>query len=118
MLGGIYAARADTWEAGFFAPLRTHARQIAMLGLLGYVIYQVSFIVGVNHTTAESAALIMAASLLWTAMFSRVADCERLGNGAWAGLVISPVGTELVVIAGAEAAALSGSLAGSQSTTA
>lgn len=112
VLGGIYAARADTWEAGFFAPLRTHARQIVMLGLLGYVIYQASFIVGVNHTTAGSAALIMAASPLWTAMISRVAGYERLGYGAWAGLVISLVGTGLVVIAGAEAAALSGSLTG------
>lgn len=112
VLGGIYAARADTWEAGFFAPLRTHARQIVMLGLLGYVIYQVSFIVGVNHTTAGSAALIMAASPLWTAMISRVAGYERLGYWAWAGLVISLVGTGLVVIAGAEAAALSGSLTG------
>jgi drug/metabolite transporter (DMT)-like permease len=112
VLGGLYAARADTWEAGFFAPLRTHARQIVMLGLLGYVIYQVSFIVGVNHTTAGSAALIMAASPLWTAVISRMAGYERLGFGAWAGLVISLVGTGLVVIAGAEAAALSGSLAG------
>lgn len=112
VLGGIYATRDDTWSTGFFAPLRTHIRQIVLLGLLGYVIYQVSFIVGVNHTTAGSAALIMAATPLWTAVISRIAGYEQLGYLAWTGLVISLIGTALVVAAGAENAALSGSLGG------
>ena len=112
VLGGIYAARADTWSTGFFAPLRTHLRQIVLLGLLGYVIYQVSFIVGVNHTTAGSAALIMAATPLWTAIISRIAGYERLGYLAWTGLGISLIGTALVVVAGTETEALSGSLGG------
>lgn len=112
VLGGIYATRPDTWSTGFFAPIRTHLREIVLLALLGYVIYQVCFIVGVNLTTAGSAALIMAASPLWTAAISRLAGYERLGYLAWAGLLISLVGTGLVVVAGAERAALSGSLGG------
>jgi drug/metabolite transporter (DMT)-like permease len=111
VLGTLYAARSDTWDAGFFAPLRTHARQIITLGLLGYVAYQISFIVGVDHTTAGSAALIMASAPLWTAMLSRIAGYERLGYTAWTGLVVSLIGTGLVIAAGADTA-LSGSLFG------
>jgi len=102
VLGGIYAARNDTWSVGFLAPVRSHALQIITLGLLGYVFYQISFIVGVNNTTAGSAALIMAASPLWTAILSRIAGYERLGKRAWVGLIISLVGTGLVVAAGAK----------------
>ncbi len=112
VLGGIYATRTDTWETGFFAPIRTHLREIVLLGVLGYVIYQVSFIVGVNHTTAGSAALIMAATPLWTAVISRIAGYERLGYLVWVGLLVSLVGTVLVVAAGAENAALSSALGG------
>ena len=111
VLGALYAAQRATWEAGFWAPLRTHARQIVTLGLLGYVAYQISFIVGVDHTTAGSAALIMASAPLWTAILSRVAGYERLGYVAWIGLLISLLGTGLVIAAGADAA-LSGSLFG------
>lgn len=111
VLGALYAAQRTTWESGFWAPLRTHARQIVTLGLLGYVAYQISFIVGVDHTTAGSAALIMASAPLWTAILSRVAGYERLGYVAWIGLLISLLGTGLVIAAGADAA-LSGSLFG------
>lgn len=111
VLGGLYAGRSSTWRAGFFAPLRTHARQIILLGLLGYVVYQISFIMGVNRTTAGSAALIMASAPLWTAVLSRLAGYERLSYTAWAGLLVSLVGTGLVVATGAEPA-LRGSLVG------
>lgn len=110
-LGALYAAQRDTWDAGFFVPLRTHARQIVTLGLLGYVAYQISFIIGIDHTAAGSAALIMASAPLWTAILSRVAGYERLGYVAWLGLLISLVGTGLVIAAGADAT-LSGSLFG------
>lgn len=111
VLGAVYVVRRDTWDAGFFAPLRTHARQIVTLGLLGYVAYQVSFIIGIDYTSAGSAALIMASAPLWTAILSRIAGYERLGYIAWVGLLVSLVGTGLVIAAGADTA-LSGSLFG------
>ena len=112
VLGGLYVVRSDTWSAGFFAPLRTHALQIVTLGLLGYVLYQISFIVGVDHTTSGSAALIMAASPLWTALLSRIAGYELLSKQAWLGLTISLIGTGLVVAAGAGDVNFGGSLFG------
>ena len=100
ILGGLYAWQRRGASDAFFAPMRTHGRQLALLGMLGYVLYQVCFIIGVNHTTAGSAALIMASAPLWTAMISRFDGQEQLGSGAWIGLLLSLVGTGLVVSAG------------------
>ncbi len=110
VLGGLYAYRTRGSGSGFFAPLRTHGWAIAGLGLLGYVLYQLAFIVGINHTTAGNAALIMTAAPLWTALTGRALGFERLGPWAWAGLLVSLAGTTLVVLTGADLGA--GSLFG------
>lgn len=112
-LGGLYLFQQHRASgASFFAPLRTHLWKIVALGLLGYVIYQLCFIIGVNHTTAGSAALIMAGSPLWTALISRIAGYERLERRAWSGLIVSLVGTLMVVWAGATNVQLAGALYG------
>lgn len=109
VLGGVYAVRRHQGEAQpLGAILRAHGGKIVLLGLLGYVFYQLCFIIGVAHTTAGSAALIMAASPLWTALFSRVAGYEHLRRLAWAGLGLSLAGTALVVAAGAQGVDLAG----------
>ena len=109
VLGGIYAVRRRSGEAQSLGViLRAHGGKIVLLGLLGYVFYQLCFIVGVAHTTAGSAALIMAAAPLWTALFSRVAGYERLRGRAWVGLGFSLAGTALVVVTGAEGVDLAG----------
>lgn len=113
VLGGMYAYSRRGGSASFFGPLRSHGRTIAGLGILGYVLYQVCFIVGVNNTTAGSAALIMASAPMWTAIISRVAGYERLGRLSWIGLAVSLAGTVLVVAAGSDRVALgAGSLFG------
>lgn len=108
VLGGMYTWSLRGVEGGFFQPLRTHGRQLIVLGLLGYVVYQISFIIGVHHTTAGSAALIMASSPLWTAIVGRVTGYEQLGRLAWIGLFVSLVGTGLVVASGASSTTLDG----------
>ena len=112
-LGAVYAWRMRNAKASLLAPFRTHGRQLVVLGLLGYVVYQVSFIVGIDNTTSGSAALIMASAPLWTAVQSRIAGYERLQPWAWAGLALSLVGTGLVVAAGSGAVGIgAGSLFG------
>lgn len=103
VLGGFYLAQKDP-EEPLFAPMRTHGRRIAALGLLGHVAYQVCFILGVHWTTAGSAALIMAAAPLWTALISQMRGYERLPAAAWAGLLVSLLGTLLVIATGADLA--------------
>jgi len=113
VLGGLYAWSRRGTTGGFFTPMRTHGRTIAVLGIVGYVIYQICFIVGIYSTTAGSAALIMASAPLWTALWGRLFGYEVLQVPAWGGLLLSLTGTICVVAAGSERIAISaGSLFG------
>jgi drug/metabolite transporter (DMT)-like permease len=100
VLGAIHGWRTRHTPGGSWAPMREHGWTVVSLGLLGYVVYQWCFIVGVNATSAGSAALIIASSPMWTAVIARVLGMERLPFGAWGGLGLSLVGTILVVVAG------------------
>lgn len=82
----------------FWGPLKQAPVQIILLGLLGYVGYQVCFIVGINRTTAGVGALIMASAPAFTALGSRMFGLEKLPFGAWLGLGIGLAGTALVVV--------------------
>jgi drug/metabolite transporter (DMT)-like permease len=97
VLGGMHVAS----RGGFWQPLKLFPGRIVLLGLLGFVVYQLCFILAVDRTTAGSAALLMASSPVWTALGSRVAGLERLSLGAWVGLGVCTAGTVLVVLSGA-----------------
>ncbi len=107
VLGAMHAAEARREGRSFWAPLRRYPARIVGLGLLGYVGYQLCFIVGVDRTTAGSAALIIASAPVWTALGARALGVERLPLGAWAGLVVGFAGTVLVVFGSADRVDLS-----------
>ena len=107
VLGLVYILRQRSQSTPFLMPLFQRGRHIFGLGLLGYVIYQLCFILGLNGTTAGSAALIMASSPLWTALLGYLLDYEQLTTRAWFALVLSLAGTSVVVIGGAQAVELS-----------
>lgn len=100
VLAAIYAHRRRKSGDDFWMPLRTHGWQILGLGMLGTVLYQFLFIIGVNHTAAGTAALIMASSPVWTAIVGAVFRTELLRPLAWFGLAFSLVGTAVVVMGG------------------
>ena len=83
-----------------WSTIRPHARIVVLLGLLGYVVYQVLFILGIEHTTSGNSALIMASSPTWTAILSVSFDLESYRSGTWIGLMLALAGTVLVVLAG------------------
>lgn len=105
-LGLIYMRQQRHEGASFFEPLRTHAIPIVLLGLLGFVVYQFLFILGLDLTTAGNAALIMTSAPLWTGLIGRMFKLEYLTKGAWLGLWLSLIGTLIVVASGAERVAL------------
>ena len=100
VLGTVYGGRC--WQTGtsFFAPMRADWRAVVPLGLLGFGAHQAAFVVGLHHTTAGSAALIMATNPLWTAVLGWALGTERLGRGGWGGLLVALAGAGLVVAGG------------------
>lgn len=83
---------------------RQHGLRLIGLSLLGYGLYQLCFVVGISRTSAGSAALIMASAPLWTALTAWLSGVEQLGRMAWVGLLVSLVGTMLVVLSSTHAA--------------
>ena len=100
VLGALYAWQVRRTGRPFLAPLRAHGRSIFALGLLGYLFYQLCFIVGIDRTSAGNAALIMASAPLWTALLGFAFKLEVLSRTSWLGLLLSLAGTAVVVAAG------------------
>ncbi len=100
-LGSLYLARRRGADFKNLHPWRTHGWQIVALGLLAYVAYQLFFIIGIDHTTAGNAALIMAGAPLWTAVLSRLFGYEYLSRMAWIGLTVTLTGTVMIILGGA-----------------
>lgn len=95
VLGAVYLAGRDA--TGLFGPLRASWHTLLPVGLLGFGVHQVLFVIGLNHTTAGSAALIMATNPIWTALLSWSFGDESLAPRVWGGLLVSLAGTGLVV---------------------
>lgn len=105
-LGALFALRTPAPLAQMRVLWRTLLPQIVGLGLLGYVAYQLAFIIGINRTTAGNAAIMMASAPLWTAVVGAALGYERLRGLAWAGLVVSLAGTAVVIVGGAREVSL------------
>ena len=100
VLGMMHARFQRRQKASFFAPLKTHGLQIAGLGIMGFFVYQFFFIVGLDNTLAGNAALIMGSAPLWTALLASLLRYEKLSRLSWGGLLVSMVGTALVLLFG------------------
>ena len=96
-------------NAVVWSEIRPHAGTIVFLGLLGYVLYQVFFILGIYNTTSGNSALIMASSPTWTAIIAYLFIQERLRGMAWLGLMLSLAGTAFVVLDSGKAFSLDAS---------
>ncbi len=86
--------------------------RVALLGLGGHFVYQVTFVSGIDHTTAGNTALLISTSPIWVALLANVLGLERLSRGAWVGLGTAFVGASLIAMAkpAVEVGGLEGSL--------
>jgi len=102
VLGWLFAHRVEYDLQAFLQPMRKRLWTIVGLGLLGYLFYQLFFIIGVANTTAGSAALIMAGAPLWTALFGHVFGFDRMVMAGWLGLSLTLIGTAVIVFGGTD----------------
>jgi drug/metabolite transporter (DMT)-like permease len=81
-------------------PARADAPRILLLGLVGNLVYQLCFILGLDRSAAGTAAVILALTPLITAFLSMLTGHERPGPRTWMGGALSIVGIALVSGAG------------------
>ncbi|MDT0633013.1 DMT family transporter [Rubrivirga sp. S365] len=98
VLGALHVRQARRRGLPITSTFRVGHWEVVGLGLLGILIYQAGFIVGVDRVTAGMGALLIGASPLWTAVSAHALGVERLGLLGWAGTAVSLVGVVLVVV--------------------
>lgn len=101
-LGWFHHAHQRGKGMSFWQPLKDHGKAIAVLGFVGYVLYQLFFIVGVDLTTAGNAAIIIGSVPLWTALWAVLFRVERVPLRVWVGLALVLGGTLVVVVGGTQ----------------
>jgi len=77
-------------------PERKDVPRILVLGVLGNVIYQMAFILGLDRTLAGHASLILALTPVFTAFLSAATGDEHPGARTWAGALLAVLGVALV----------------------
>jgi len=84
-------------------PKREDLVPIVLLGLLGNIVYQYLFIIGIDRTLAGYAALVLSTVPVWTLILSILTGQERPTSGIWMGVLGTLAGMVLVVLGGAKA---------------
>lgn len=74
--------------------------RVAAFSLLTGFVYMVIFVLGIARTTAGNTALIFASLPIWVALLSRAFLRERLPPVAWYGLLVTLLGTMIVIAQG------------------
>lgn len=77
-------------------PAREDVPRVVALGLLGNVLYQMCFILGLDRTQAGHASLMLALTPILTAFLSMLTGHERPGPRTWGGAALSILGVALV----------------------
>lgn len=95
----IATVMGDRW------PARRDVTALLLLGVLGNGLYQLLFIQGIAHTRAGNAALVLAATPAFVALFGWLRGSERIRARGMAGIAISVLGIGLVVAGSAPASA-------------
>lgn len=67
------------------------------LGLIGNTLYQIFFVIGLDHSTAGNASLILALSPIFVALFGSFLREEKITRRAWLGIWASLLGLVLVI---------------------
>lgn len=70
---------------------------VIVFSLLSGLIYPVAFMHGIHRTTAGNTALLLASMPMWTALLSMIFLAERLVRLTWIGLIVTFVGTALII---------------------
>lgn len=93
--------RRSKWSIStFWAPLKSDPKAFLLISFVGWVLYQVAFISGLNITSAGNGAIIMASSPIWTALLARMMRVDRLSPLSWLGMIVSILGTTTIVVMG------------------
>lgn len=83
---------ALAWHHDRVVPSRRELPMLALLGLLGVFLNQALFIVGLDHTTATNAAILMTSIPVFAIAVAALLRIERIGRAAVFGVALTVAG--------------------------
>jgi len=107
VLGGLHLRQCHVRGVPTTVTFVAGGPAVVGLGLLGILLYQAGFILGIDRVSASTGALVIASSPGWTSLTAHLLRHERLLALGWVGIVVSLLGVGLV-IAGNPGAAFEG----------
>jgi drug/metabolite transporter (DMT)-like permease len=97
LAAAVFLAAIALRATGDPALTRGDWRRIAVLGVIGHLLYQLAFVAGVARTSAGNSALIFGTTPIAVALLSALAGHERVPPGRWFGAALSILGIYIVV---------------------
>jgi len=99
LLAGLVLLVILRWREGSIGLPRPSIVPVALLGGLGFGLYQVLWATGLTTTTAGTSALIVATTPIWTALVAVAARTEVAHRARFVGAAVGFAGVALVVAA-------------------
>jgi len=87
-------------KKSWFSIDRSDWKWLIPLGLLGNLLYQWLFIIGINYTYAANAAVMLGTIPIWVAVFSHLMKFEKMNRLKSLGIIFAFSGVVLIVITG------------------
>ncbi|MDB4948923.1 MAG: Permease of the drug/metabolite transporter superfamily [Gemmatimonadetes bacterium] len=112
LIASLFVAAVLRAQGPIPRPDRRDVPRLVAIGILGNVLYQVAFILGLSRTAAGHASVVLALSPMFTALLSRWTGHERPGGRTWSGAALSILGIALVSSGSLRAGAPPGALVG------
>ena len=111
-VGGIVLLVILRLREGSIGVRREDLPLLALVGLFGITLSQISFVFALTNTSASDTALLGASAPIMTALLAAAVGLERSGRRHWVAVSIGLVGVVLIVVGGASGATLGSNLLG------
>ncbi|HCV42742.1 MAG TPA: hypothetical protein DGH68_04610 [Bacteroidetes bacterium] len=72
--------------------------RLLRVGIVGNVVYQMAFIIGLNMTSAGNAAVLLSTAPLWTLLLGNSLHRNQIRRQMWLGMVVSIVGVAMIIV--------------------
>lgn len=93
----LLAAGLALFRRDLFHVARRDLPYLALLGVIFYTIFPVSFNAGLQYLPASQASLLLATTPLWTLLLARAVTRERLATRQIVGVIVSISGVAMVM---------------------
>jgi drug/metabolite transporter (DMT)-like permease len=97
-LATLVVTAALAHRGGLRLPEPADRWRVLALGMLGNLVYQLCFILGLAHTRAGTASVLLAGTPMVTALLSAAVGQEHVGRRVWIGAVATLAGIAVVVV--------------------